>query len=94
MSIENHPNLFVAKLCTEIASVFYSGAQLSKNQVIEFYYNSLRGAATRQNAPDIEQKAEVLVKNSVCLSEEAFQEFFLDWLIDVENCVDYAVERS
>lgn len=93
MSLENHPNLHAVQLCTLIASRYFSRGTLlgAKEHIMDGFHSCLRGKATIENVPDISSKIEKLINDSVVMDSEEFQQRFLDWLLDLENLIDFVV---
>jgi hypothetical protein len=94
MSLENHPNLHAVQFCTLIASKYFSKGSLlgEKENIVSNFHRCLRGKANASNVPDISKKIDILIGNSAVMEPDEFQEHFLDWLLDIENFVDFVVE--
>jgi hypothetical protein len=95
MSIENHPNLHSVNLCRFIAVRYFKYGTLNgrKTEIYDCLMECLRGRATKENIPDFSKSIDSLIELSENIQdEEHFRECLLDWLLGVENLIDFVVE--
>jgi len=112
MSIEQHPNLHAVKLAMSVCVPTFRHPGLNhsagtsedefKNHVRDEYYRSLRGKATKENAPNIDRLIDFTYEQIVKLANKGERELknygdeikdlIVHFVSAVETLVDRAVE--
>jgi len=106
MSIERHPNLHAVKFAMSICVPAFSEGELgtaTRVKILDAYYNSLRGNATREKVPPIDSMVDRLVQeiNKQKRTEqrmlegrgEEVKDIIVNFVSAVETLVDAAVDN-